>query len=217
MPSKNNSSPQAKKQLSKLKSLGLYAGDLRKKISSATMRLIKRFDAVLTGKATVVTPANPAKFKGIFDVKGDKVIVPRRVGEKITVDKKTGEIVSKRKVGDRTVTARGKQIKRGETIKKPTADKVTRTQYAIPFSTNSGTHWMRFPTWDELQKFMAGYDYKGWQDYVVVEQLDKPLTDAQLERRAKRQRAGKAKATGGRRGKRDAAKKSASRKKAVRK
>jgi len=192
MSSKSKGSSQAstaakiKSNLKQLRELGLYAGDLRKRPTKYALRTIAKFDAVLKGNASVVRPVNPNKFKGIFEVKGNAVIVPRRKGEKITVDKKTGEIVSKRKVGGRTITARGKQIKRGENIPKP--GKERRVQYAVPFnSRGGGTTWMRFPDWDTLQKFMAGYDYKGWQEYVVEEDIGREFTPDQLKRKVTKQ------------------------------
>ena len=156
------------------------------------MKKIEQFKPVLTGKATIVQPKNPARFKNIFQTVGKNVIVPKRTGEKITVDKKTGEIVSKRKVGSRTVTTRGLQIKRGEKIPKPEKKEAERVQYAIPFnSSGGGVSWMRFPDWDSLQKFMAGYDYKGWQDYVVVETIGNEFDDEELTERLERKRKGR--------------------------
>lgn len=193
MPSKSQSvsqSKRAKSNLKKLKDLGLYKGDLRRKPSKAALRAIAKFDAVLKGNAKVVQPKDPKRFKNIFDVVGKNVIVPKRKGEKISVDKKTGEIVSVRKVGNRTVTARGKQLKRGQKLDKPAPER--RVQYAIPFhSTGGGTNWMRFPSWDMLQKFMAGYDYKGWQDYVVVEDVSNELDDDELQDRLEAKRKGR--------------------------
>jgi len=198
MPSKKTGSPQApsaaktKSNLKKLRDLGLYSGDLRKKPTKYALNTIAKFDAVLKGTATVVRPANPSKFKDIFTVKGGAVIVPKRKGEKISIDKKTGEIVSKRRVGNRTVTTRGKQIKRGDKIPKPAPER--RVQYAVPFnSRGGGVDWVRFPDWDSLQKFMAGYDYKGWQEYVVEEEIGKELSSDQLNRKLKTKRRAPAK------------------------
>lgn len=185
MPNIKRSSAQVKRDKSaikKLQSLGLLQNrkiDLRQRPSGFVADALQEFRDVLQGKATVVRPKNPAKFKDIFRVSGDAVIIPRRKGEKISVDKKTGEVVSVRKVGTRTVRTRGRSIARGQQIPPPTDGK--RTQYAIPFKApGGGTRWMRFPSYQDLQKFMAGYDYKGWQDYVVEEDIDKEKTDAQL-------------------------------------
>lgn len=190
MPSKNVDLKQARIALKKLRDLGLYTGDLRKRPTKYALKKIDQFAPVLSGAAKVVQPKDPKRFKNIFQTVGKNVIVPRRKGERISVDPKTGEIVSKRKVGNRTVTTRGLQIKRGEKIPKPAKER--NVQYAIPFNASGGgVNWMRFPNWDELQKFMAGYDYKGWQDYVVEEDIDNPIDDDELEDRLSRKRKGR--------------------------
>lgn len=192
MPNKKSDLKQARIALKKLRALGLYTGDLRKAPTKAALKKIEQFKPVLTGKATIVQPKNPGKFKNIFQTVGKNVIVPRRKGERISVDKKTGEIVSKRKVGKRTVTTRGKQIKRGQPIPKPAAEIIERVQYAIPLKTSGGgVFWHRFPSWDLLQKFMTGYDYKGWQDFVVVETVGNELDDDELTERLERKRKGR--------------------------
>lgn len=187
--SKTHKTKQAKSFLKRLKSIGLYAGDLRKRVSNYGFNLIAKFEAVLKGDAVVVQPRDPQRFKDIFTVRGNSVIVPKRKGEKITIDKKTGEIVSKRRVGKRTVTARGRQLKRGEKIEKPTAER--RVQYVIPFNSTHGVNWVRFPNWDELQKFMAGYNYKGWEDYVVEEDIGDEIDDDELNERLGDKRKGR--------------------------
>lgn len=186
MPSKKSDLKQARIALKKLRELGLYTGDLRKKPTKSALSKIKKYDDVLSGKAVVVQPKNPARFKNIFEVRGKSVIVPRRKGERISIDKKTGEIVSKRKVGKRTVTARGRQIKRGQKIEQPAIGR--RVQYAIPFNASGGgVNWFRFPDWEELQKFMAGYDYKNWADYVIEEDIEDELDDEELEEKLQKQ------------------------------
>lgn len=190
MPSKKVPAPQARAQLKKLKSLGLFTGDLRKKPTARTLKLIREFDAVLKGKAAVVQPANPKQYKGAFKVVGKSVVVPKRKGERVKVSK-SGEIVStgKTRTG-RTVTRTVKTVKKGGTggIAKPADGELV--QYAIPFNFRSGREWKRFPNWDELQKYMSGSNsvanWKNWPDYVAVEKLSNPLTDEQLERQVKR-------------------------------
>ena len=213
MPSKSNSSAQAaklKKQLSKLKSLGLYSGDLRRKPDTKAKNAAAKFADVLAGKAAVVKPDKPGRYRGIYPTtKSGLVIVPRRKGERVRVDKE-GEIISTRKVGGRTVTSRGKTVKRGDKIEQPKAEE--RVQYVIPFNAaGGGTNWVRFPNFDELQKFMAGYNYKSWKDYVIVEKIDDPLDDDELDERLERKRKGR-RIKGGIREPRKPAKKAAKKK-----
>lgn len=214
MPSKSKSGKQARSALKRLRDLGLYTGDLRKKPTKYALSKIEKFDAVLKGKATVVAPKDAKRFKGIFDTVGKNVIVPRRKGEKITVDK-SGEIVSVRKSGKRVIRARGRTVKRADTIEKPPPESTT--QYVIPFHGRGGeTNWFRFPDYDELKKFMAGYDYKDWKDYVIVEDIGEELDDDELNERMDRKRKGRAikgnRGVGKKPAKRKAAKKAAKRK-----
>lgn len=189
MPTKSKSGKQARVALKRLRELGLYTGDLRKTPTKYALGKIEKFDAVLKGKASVVKPANPKRFKGIFETVGKTVIVPRRKGERITTDK-SGEIVSIRKSGKRIIRARGRTVKRGDEIAKPAAHR--NVQYVIPFHGRGGeTNWFRFPTFDELKKFMAGYDYKDWKDYVIEEDVDNELDDDELHARIDRKRKGR--------------------------
>ncbi len=156
-----------KSALKKLFSTGLLKTkpNLSKAPSAHQKRLINKFQDVISGKAAVVKPADPKSYKGLFKVQGDAVVVPRRKGERISMNKK-GAIEGTRKVGARTVKSRFQHTPRGEKIKRPTLP----TQYAIPFVRGGGdVQWMRFPDYDSLQKFMEGYDYKGWKSYVVSE------------------------------------------------
>lgn len=182
-----------------MRDLGLYKTDLRKTPGKSQLRKLSEFADVLTGKATVVKPANPKRFKGIYKTVGDSVIVPKRTGEKITIDK-SGEIISKRKSGKRVIKGRGRSLKQGEELKRPLRERVV--QYVIPFNGRGGeVNWFRFPSYDELKKFMAGYDYKDWKDYVIEEDIENPIDDDDLEERLDRKRKGRA-IKGGMNGKR---------------
>lgn len=186
MPNKSNAGKQARIALKKLSALGLYKGDLRKKPTKYGLKRIEHFSDVLKGKATVVTPKSPERFKNIFEVVGDKVIVPRRKGEKITVDKKTREIVSRRKVGNRTVEARGMQIRRGQV---PPKTEYSAT-YAVPLKAVGGDiNWHRFPDRQMLINFMSTYDFLGWENYVVEERVVE-IDDDELSERLENMRAG---------------------------
>lgn len=188
LPSKSKTGKQARAALKRLRDLGLYSGDLRKKPTKYALAKIDKFDAVLKGKATVVKPRNAKRFKNIFETVGKSVIVPKRKGERISVDK-SGEIVSIRKSGKRVIRARGQTLKRDDVLARPAANR--NVQYAVPFNGHNGeTNWFRFPDFDELKKFMAGYDYKDWRDYVVVEDVDNELDDDELNERAERKRKG---------------------------
>lgn len=211
MPNKSKSGKQARTALKRLRDLGLYTGDLRKKPTKYALGKIEKFDAVLKGKATVVKPRDAKRFKDIFETVGGNVIVPRRKGEKITIDK-SGEIVSIRKSGKRTIRARGRTVKRADAIEKPEAHR--NVQYVIPFNGHNGeTNWFRFPDYDELKKFMAGYDYKDWKDYVIEEDVGNELDDDELNERMDRKRKGRP-IKGGIAGKRKRAAKKSTAKKA---
>jgi valyl-tRNA synthetase len=78
----------SKTALRKLRELGLYRGKLpRGKLSKYQQSLIKRFDDVLKGGAKVLQPKSPKDYSSLYVVKSDKVIVPKRKGEKIKVNK----------------------------------------------------------------------------------------------------------------------------------
>lgn len=184
MSSKKSPLAQSRIELKRLKAANLYKGDLRKISSRAAKTALKKYADVAKGLAVAVQPHDPKRFKNIFKVVGKTVIVPKRKGEKITIDKKTKEIVSKRKVGKRTVVARGMQIKRGQTPPKRTYS----PNYAVPLkSKGGGVDWFRFPDRDELIKFMSQYDFLGWEDYVVEERIyengEGELDDEELNER----------------------------------
>lgn len=181
---------QARTALRKLRELGLYKSDLRKTPGRAQLKKIAEFADVLSGNATVVQPKSPGRFKGIYKTVGNNVIVPRRKGEKISVDK-SGEIISKRKSGKRIIKGRGRKLTLdGADLKRPI--KTRTVQYVIPFHGHNGeTNWFRFPDYDELKKFMADYKYKDWKDYVIEEDIENPIDDDELDERIERKRKGR--------------------------
>lgn len=172
---KSRSNSQLKKErraLRRLREAGLYTGklDLRKKPTAYQRKAITKFADVLSGAASVLKPKDAAAYKGLFKTVGDKVIVPRRKGERLSVDKKSGEIIGKRKVRGRTVRSRFKRVKSGETIKRPRKSEAV--QYAIPFNRGDHLEWMRHPSYDALKSFMSEYArYKGWKKYSVSEKV----------------------------------------------
>lgn len=154
-----------------LRDTGLYGGkiDLRKSPTSYQRSQINKFADVISGAAQVVRPADPKSFRSLFRVKGDAVIVPVKKGERATVGPKGGLIIEK-KVAGRKVSRR--YIKK-EKIARPLPLAVRKSpphRYGLPFNRGKGeSQIFWFPSYDELIKFMAGYNYKDWQNYVIVE------------------------------------------------
>lgn len=151
----------------------MASADLRKKPTKHQRALIRKFAAVIEGKATVVQPKNPASYKGLFQVKGKKVIVPRHKGEKIRVTK-FGNIIGERKLGKRVVRSRYRRVNTSADLPKS----ATRSMYFVPFIRGKDAtgrpilEWKRFPNLDMLKNFMEGYDYKDWTNYVIEEKVD---------------------------------------------
>lgn len=175
--------------LKKLKRAGLYTGkvDGRKKLNKYQQQQIAKYADVIAGRAAVLKPKNARNYKRLYRVKGNKVIVPRRKGERLAV--KGGEIVSNRKVGKTKVRGRLKRVGRGQVPARPEKP----VMYAIPFRVRGSDElrWLRFPQWEALKDFMLAYErYKDWEDYVLEEHInadeneeaDDKLT-ARLERR----------------------------------
>lgn len=161
-----------KRAIKKLRELGIIKADLRKAPTRATKAALKKYADVLAGKAVLVRPKNPASYKKIFRVFGKTVIVPRRKGEKITVNK-AGEIQGVRKVGKRKVRSTFKHVlvpEKSQPKWKP------RVVYALPVQRGgSGTvEWYRWKSWDQMKQDMQQGSlrgYKNWGDYVVEEYL----------------------------------------------
>lgn len=162
-----------------LKSSGLIKkANLSKKPTSYQRGLINKFSDVISGKAQVVKPADPKSYKSLFRVVGDKVIVPKRKGEKIKVTAK-GSIIGERKVSGRTVRSRYRRVKSDADL----SDK-KRTMFFVPFIRGRDAkgkpilEWKRFPTKELLLNIMGGYEsrdknpYSNWQDYVIEERID---------------------------------------------
>jgi hypothetical protein len=191
MPSKKRSQSQVKsdrRALRILREKGLLSKstNLSKKPTRYQRAQIRKFADVVAGKAKVVRPKAPSTYKNLFRVKGDKVVVPRRKGEKIDVDRR-GEIVGKRKVGTRVVRSRFRRVRRGEDVGALPPRGGGPKQYALPFNRGGGEiEWKRFPDMAALRDFMQGYDYKNWTDYVVEEDIDEELDDDELQERLDR-------------------------------
>jgi hypothetical protein len=192
---KSKYSPRQKQHaaLKKLRDAGLYSGkqDKRKSLTPYQKRLVAKYDAVIKGRAVVLEPSNPKSYSKLYQVRGSKVIVHREKGERISVTK-SGEIKrTKRGPIGETITKTGKALAPGQLPSRSQR----RIQYAIPFARKTGRgqytmHWVRFPTWDDLAKFMGEYEsagrYEDWTNYVFEEEVsdlsvaerDKLLDDA---------------------------------------
>lgn len=176
--------------LKKLRTAGLYGGKIpRGKLNKYQQSLVNKFDAVVKGKAKVVSPKNPKDYSKLYQVKGSKVIVPRAPGEKISINK-NGNVVRERK-GPRgePIKSTSRRTKPGELPPKPVPPKQVR--YAIPFARKLGKgryalHWQRFPTWDALAAFMATYEkegrYEDWTNFVFEEEISDTRPKAERDR-----------------------------------
>lgn len=178
MPTKSTTKKQARAQKSaikKLRDLGIIKADLRRKPTPATKRALKKYADVVSGRAAVLKVKNPRVYRKTEGVRvaGKNVIVPRRKGEKISIDKKSGRIVHKRKIGGKIVTSKSRVVDGGVRIG-------SRTPIVIPFAVgNSGrVEYFRFATEDALHNFLDEYEkrhrrkYKNRRNYILVEDLE---------------------------------------------
>lgn len=164
-----------------LRNAGLLTSaiDLRRRPTKYQRSLIKRFADVISGKAAAVK-TKAAKYRGIksFFVKGDVVVVPKRKGETIAVDKKTGKITRKRRVGGRTIKGIIHPRKRVDELPRP---KLKATVFRVPFlkKKKGGKHdiqWRRF-TYDAFKLFAEKYrdnakdkdSFDEWMNFVEEE------------------------------------------------
>lgn len=166
------------KQVTRLRDLGLTGTrkiDLRKSPSKSTTNLIKKYADVLAGKAAVVRipKSEKKRFKGIFPVVGDTIIVPKVKGERnVRYDPKAGEVVSKVKRGKRTYN---KVIFRDlDKLKEPSGDR--QRYFSVPFKRGKGRKgkidYQTYDSLNELKLFMNTYvedgRYKDWARYVQI-------------------------------------------------
>lgn len=175
---RESAAKQTKKDLAKLRKLGLY----EPKGSAVTAHgksIIRKYRDVLSGRATIVR-AKPSKtesakqrareYKGTFRVRGDKIIVSHPPTSKPRFSAKTGEItIDVKNVG---------QIKRGRLtpFKINSIDDLRRINrdgfyFGMPFKRfGSGeTDWLQYDDVEELINDMAAYpSYKNWATYVVL-------------------------------------------------
>lgn len=134
---------------------------------------MKKYSDVVAGKAAVVTPRNAKAYKALYRVKGDKVIVPRRKGERIGTNK-AGEIIGRRKTKRGTMKTR--HIPPTET-QRPRARNEAIT-YAVPFKGKGGEiYWRRF-TPSNWKAFLNDYAKRqtqqtrdAWNSMIVEERF----------------------------------------------
>ena len=129
---------------------------------------VKRFADVLSGKAAVVkVPRAQAKeFADRYQVKGGRVAVPIRKGEKLAYSAKNQEITASSKVA-------GKRVRRrmaAGTMSRDRAPISGNVLYTIPL----GNSRQSFDTWGDLVLFMEPYEtseknpYRDWEKYVEI-------------------------------------------------
>jgi hypothetical protein len=184
--------------LKKLRESGLFTGkiDLRKPPSRGAKRALAKFADVFSGKAKVVKPADPKAYKGAFRVVGDKVIVPRKKGERVKLDK--GEIVVEKKIRGRT---RKQRFLDREKVASGAQPLKLNRRYGLPFKRGKRDEYTIrwFPSKAELQAFMLEYEYEDWEDYVIEEAIDyEPAFETSDVGRAELDRISKVKARRGR-------------------
>ncbi len=166
-----------RKQLKLLREYGLISKktNLRKRVTPAQKRTIKKYSDVLTGKAKVIEAKDKkqaAKFKQQFDVKGDKIIVPVQKGERVSFNKKKGTLKTSRKVAGKTVK---RELTGGELAKLGFGQ-----YYVIQFG---GGQKFRTNDFKVLQDFMMGYEkkphkpFKNWKRYVEIETIEEQSGD----------------------------------------
>lgn len=148
--------------LKKLRDLKLTkSGRYNPKRKTYYRALFDKFRDVLEGKATVVKPKDAKTYKRQFRVVGDRVVVPRRKGDRVTV--KEGKIRVSRKRGRRRETG---------TVR-PVAEVSPGKIYVLPLARQDGIEWHRFKSREDLNAFIyqtspkIGQTFKNVADYVL--------------------------------------------------
>lgn len=151
----------------RLKELGLISKhvDLRKKPSKQQLKTIEKYRDVLTGKAVVLEApkGRSREYKG-FIRKGRKIIVPKKPGERVDIEKDTGRIIA-RPVGKRG--AKRIIVHKGK-LGKPRKGK--KFFYSVPFANGQS---VTFDKKKDLADFMVKYKtYKNWRQYIEITEVD---------------------------------------------
>lgn len=166
--------------------------DLRKAPSRAQKAAIKKFADVIAGRAAVVSPKNPKSYRERYRVKGNKVVIPRGKGERITTDKAGTIRISGKSPRGRKYKAKIQSI---ETA--PAAGEI----YYAPLGANG--QMQRIGDAADLQRFKIRYPrFAKHPEYIVAMDIDEDNEDddERLEnqlmkqiRRKRRERAAKKK------------------------
>lgn len=179
--SKNPKKQAAKlrREVLKLKDLGLIKYNKRHKIGAKEKRAVKKYSDVVSGKAAVIKlPKKEAKKYGrSFRQTGNLIIIPRKKGDRVRFDKKNKEVViTGKRYGKKTRTilepGRGTKARKGP-------PRGYKRWYAIPFG-NSKNY---FPNKKELAAFMNEYKhaavaagrkwgFKNWRKYIEIVDLE---------------------------------------------
>lgn len=168
-----------KKNVHKLQRAGLLGDvDFRKKATPAVVRRLEKYKSVLVGKSAVVKAPDietARRLRKTLGLKGSgrTIVVPKEKGEKYTLQKSTGEIVS---------TRRG--YNEGEIIKKtlgshfpavPPSHSGRRLYYTIPERTRGASRLKRktFGSFNEMLYYLMSYDinFEDIEDRIEVEEI----------------------------------------------
>lgn len=168
-----------KANIKKLQRAGLIGDvDFRKKADAATIRRLEKYKAVLVGKAAVVKAPDLATARRLrktlgLQGSGKTIIVPKEKGEKYTLQKSTGEIVSTRKGYNPGETIK-KTLSKGFPTKPP-ASSNKRLYYTIPERTRGAGKLKRktFGTFDEMLYYLSKYEvrFEDIEDRIEIEEI----------------------------------------------
>lgn len=179
------------KQRKKLRALGLISErrDLRRSLNSNDRKALREYAGVLAGRDKIVKAPDQksaAKFKRIFKVKKDKIIVPVEKGEKPKFDKASGNIISKRIEYGRERT----KIISAETPSRDTVPKGRNKRYVLPLMRGRKITRFSFLTFEELEDFVykttLGRSFTNWAEYVEVEEIGKRIKGKKKKRKLSR-------------------------------
>lgn len=167
-----------KKNVEKLQRAGLLGEvDFRKKATPAIIRRIEKYKSVISGKAAVVKAPDletARKLRKTLGLKGSgkTLVVPREKGERYTIKKTTGEIVSTRK-----------GYNKGEIIHKTLGSRFKprnpddRAYYTIPERIRGAGRIKRktFASFDEMLYYLSKYeiDFEDIEDRIEIEYIGK--------------------------------------------
>jgi len=184
MPTTKNRDTQHK--LARLKKIGLYKGNARKRPTKYGKFLVKKYSDVLSGEAAVISAPSYGEARRyrsetgnkLFRVSRNKIVVKKKKGETFKYDKRSKAVVSYSK-------EYGQKVKRiklpgvpenvNEILPKKRGKKY---RYAIPFGSGPNGYRHREETWEGMVQFMQPYEqstsnpYQNWQEYIEIEEYE---------------------------------------------